>query len=63
MRVKESYSELEGSYFPYAHEVVGAAVLDKWNFNRSLVMTTLHHDDLKIRSKKRPAMAAVNSIA
>jgi len=43
-----TYRQLEGNYFPYAHAVVGAAVLDKWNFNRSLVMTTLHHDDLKI---------------
>ncbi|MBE9486252.1 MAG: HDOD domain-containing protein [Chloroflexi bacterium] len=43
-----SYAELEGNYFPYAHAVVGAAVLDKWNFSRSLVMTTLHHDDLII---------------
>ncbi len=43
-----TYVELEGNYFPYAHSVVGAAVLDKWNFNRSIVMTTLHHADLKI---------------
>ncbi len=43
-----SYSELEGRFFPYAHAVVGAAVLDKWNFSRFLVMTTLHHDDLKV---------------
>ena len=43
-----SYSVLEGHYFPYAHSVVGAAVLDKWNFNRSMVMTTLHHHDLSI---------------
>lgn len=42
------YTALEGNYFPYAHAVVGAAVLDKWNFNRSMVMTTLHHQDLKI---------------
>jgi len=44
----EKYSELEGRYFPYAHAVVGAAVLDKWNFNRKLVMATLHHEDLKV---------------
>lgn len=44
----EKYSELEGRYFPYAHAVVGAAVLDKWNFNRTLVMATLHHEDLKV---------------
>jgi len=43
-----STSELEGKFFPYAHAVVGAAVLDKWNFSRPLVMTTLHHEDLLI---------------
>lgn len=43
-----STSSLEGRFFPYAHTVVGAAVLDKWNFNRSLVMSTLHHEDLEI---------------
>jgi HD-like signal output (HDOD) protein len=43
-----STSELEGRFFPYAHAVVGAAVLDKWNFSRSLVMSTLHHEDLLI---------------
>ena len=43
-----STSELEGKFFPYAHAVVGAAVLDKWNFSRPLVMTTLHHEDLTI---------------
>jgi len=47
-----SYSALEGNYFPYAHAVVGAAVLDKWNFNRSLVMTTLHHSDLNIPAEE-----------
>lgn len=41
-------AQLEGRFFPYAHAVVGAAVLDKWNFNRSLVMATLHHEDLRI---------------
>ncbi len=43
-----STSELEDRYFPYAHAVVGAAVLDKWNFARILVMSTLHHEDLVI---------------
>ena len=41
-----STSELEGRFFQYAHSVVGAAVLDKWNFSRSLVMAVLHHEDL-----------------
>ncbi len=44
----QTTTELEGRFFPYAHTVVGAAVLDKWNFNRSLVMATLHHEDLNI---------------
>lgn len=43
-----TYAELEGRYFPYAHAVVGAAVLEKWKFSRVLVMTTLHHDDLQV---------------
>ncbi|MDA3903216.1 MAG: HDOD domain-containing protein [Desulfuromusa sp.] len=43
-----STSELEDQFFPYAHAVVGAAVLDKWNFSRTLVMSTLHHEDLVI---------------
>ena len=42
------YEELEGRFFPYAHAVVGAAVLEKWNFSRTLVMSTLHHDDLRV---------------
>lgn len=41
-------SELEGRFFPYSHAVVGAAVLDKWNFNRSLVMSTLNHESVRI---------------
>ncbi len=43
-----STSELEGRFFPYTHAVVGAAVLDKWNFSRFMVMSTLHHADLMI---------------
>ena len=50
-----SYTSLEGNFFPYAHAVVGAAVLDKWNFSRSMVMTTLHHDDLKIPVEEEAA--------
>jgi HD-like signal output (HDOD) protein len=45
---EDDFSELEGKYFPYAHNVVGAAVLDKWNFSRTLVMATLHHDDMNL---------------
>jgi HD-like signal output (HDOD) protein len=50
-----SYADLEGRFFPYAHAVVGAAVLEKWNFSRTLVMTTLHHEDLKVAHEEEDA--------
>ncbi|MCK4503463.1 MAG: HDOD domain-containing protein [Desulfuromonadales bacterium] len=43
-----SITKLEGQFFPYAHTVVGAAVLDKWKFSRFFVMSTLHYEDMKI---------------
>jgi len=43
-----SIADFEGQYFPYAHAVVGAAVLDKWKFSRNFVMSTLHYDDMQI---------------
>jgi len=43
-----STSEIEGRFFSYSHAVVGAAVLNEWNFSRSLIMSTLHHEDLQI---------------
>lgn len=43
-----SFNDIEGRYFPYAHAVVGAAVLDKWNFSDDLIQCTLHHEDLHI---------------
>lgn len=42
------FDDIEGRYFPYAHAVMGAAVLDKWNFSADLIQCTLHHDDLHI---------------
>jgi HD-like signal output (HDOD) protein len=43
-----TFNEVEGRYFPYAHAVVGAAVLNKWNLSDDLVQCTLHHEDLAI---------------
>ncbi len=43
-----SFNDIEGRFFPYAHAVVGAAVLDKWNFSDDLIQCTLHHEDLHI---------------
>jgi HD-like signal output (HDOD) protein len=52
-------TELEGRYFPYAHTVVGAAVLDKWNFGRALVISALHHEDLQIDLEQEENGAAI----
>lgn len=43
-----TFSVLEKDYFPHNHAVVGAAVLDKWNFASALVQSTLHHEDMDI---------------
>lgn len=43
-----SFNDIEGRFFPYAHAVVGAAVLNKWNFSDDLIQCTLHHEDLAI---------------
>ncbi len=43
-----SFNEVEGRFFPYAHAVVGAAVLNKWNFSDDLIQCTLHHEDMNI---------------
>ncbi len=58
-----SARDLEGKYFTYAHAVVGAAVLDKWNFNRNLVMCTLHHEDLLIDPDEEGADAMLKLTA
>lgn len=58
-----STSEIEARFFPYAHEVVGAAVLNKWNFNRSLVMTALHHKDLDISPDEEEDAAQMRRLA
>jgi len=43
-----SFSKLELNYFDHAHTVVGAAVLEKWNFATGLIQCALHHNDLNI---------------
>lgn len=58
--------ELEGTYFPYSHALVGAAVLKKWNFSEGLIQSALHHVDLDIDSEEEPfilTLAAVVNVA
>lgn len=46
------FDEVEGRYFPYSHAVIGAAVLDKWNFSADLIQCALHHEDLRIEREE-----------
>lgn len=39
--------DVERALFAYSHEVVGAALLDHWNYPKSIVKATLHHHDFE----------------
>ena len=54
---KQSLDSLEEHYFSYTHAVIGAAVLEKWDLSKLLILTTLHHSDEHVclgRSNKDP---------
>ena len=51
-----SFSELERLRFPYGHATIGAAVLEKWNFSRPLIESTLHHGDMDISPLDDPGI-------
>lgn len=40
---KGQLRDVERGLFAYSHEVVGAALLDHWNYPRTIVEVTLHH--------------------
>jgi HD-like signal output (HDOD) protein len=61
-----SFAEKEHAYFPHSHAVVGAAVLEKWNFAPVLIQSTLHHGDMALKEEEDPAayrLAATVNIA
>ncbi len=43
--------DVERGLFAYSHEMVGAALLDYWNYPKSIVKATLHHHELSICAK------------
>jgi HD-like signal output (HDOD) protein len=43
----KSLSDLENEQFGLNHEIIAAALLEKWNMNPSLVQGILHCNDLK----------------
>lgn len=39
--------DVERGLFAYSHEMVGAALLDYWNYPKSIIKATLHHHDFE----------------
>lgn len=44
---KGQLRDVERGLFAYSHEMVGAALLDYWNYPKSIVSATLHHHDFE----------------
>lgn len=44
---KGSLRDVERGLFAYSHEMVGAALLDHWNYPPTIVNATLHHHDFE----------------
>jgi HD-like signal output (HDOD) protein len=58
--------DVERGLFAYSHEMVGAALLDYWNYPKTIVQATYyHHDFEKLRGKKKDVftLCAVISLA
>jgi HD-like signal output (HDOD) protein len=45
---KGQLRDIERGLFAYSHEMVGAALLDYWNYPKSIVNATLHHHDFEM---------------
>ncbi|WP_303723006.1 HDOD domain-containing protein [Malonomonas rubra] len=44
---KGELRDVEKGLFAYSHELIGAALLDYWNYPESIVNATLHHHDFE----------------
>lgn len=44
---KGELRDVENGLFAYSHEMIGAALLDHWNYPRAIVDATLHHHDFE----------------
>ena len=58
--------DVERSLFVYSHEVVGAALLDHWNYPKTIVEVTLHHHAFEgqcAENKKIFTLCAIVSLA
>ena len=54
--------DVERGLFAYSHDMVGAALLDKWNFPEPLILTTHHHHNFEGLADDEPEMYTLCSI-
>lgn len=47
--------DVERGLFAYSHEMVGAALLDYWNYPKRIVNVTMHHHDFEWLREEDPA--------
>lgn len=63
---KGELRDVERGLFAYSHEMVGAALLDYWNYPKRIVDVTMHHHDFEWLREKNHAtftLCAVVSLA
>jgi HD-like signal output (HDOD) protein len=63
---KGELRDVECGYFAYSHEMVGAALLDFWNYPKAIVAVAQHHDNFeKLRESDEEAyrLCAIVSLA
>ena len=48
--------DVERALFAYSHEMVGAAVLDYWDYPKKIVKATLHHHDFEKFKEEDPEL-------
>lgn len=53
---KGQLRDVERGLFAYSHEMVGAALLDYWNYPKEIVAATLHHHNFDDLREERPVV-------
>jgi len=51
---KGQLRDIERGLFAYSHEMVGAALLDYWNYPKKIVQATYHHHDFETLRNSDP---------
>ena len=54
--------DVERGLFAYSHDLVGAALLDKWNFPEQLIAVTHHHHNFQSLADEDPELYTLCSI-